>query len=580
MNIVVIDTGYSGIPEHCTSIKGMTISENDGLISIDDDYSDIIGHGTTVVNLLLKNLVSHVNLFIIKIFDKDLKTSISKLTAALEYCCGIDCDLVQVSLGTLYSDSNMHKAVRKLSEKALIISAFDNQNGLSYPASYQEVLGVDSSQDILDRNEYYLDDNGTVDVCGKDTYFRVNGLNRKKIIVHGSSYLCSHISSLILNAGTSIRSKKEAIQYLTTTLNLFNGNSISCPQSSSSKRTIRVRRAIVFPFNKEIYTIAAYEHFSEIDISGYYDIKESGHIGRRICDFLNYTSNEKEIKNYLEINWEDSFDTVICGHTEKISKIVKRDVLGEIVEKCAKYGKQLISFDKISDYLEKYPEITAWFPNTANLFVPSNRYGKLRTPNIPVLGIFGTSSHQGKMSFQILLRNYLKDNDVLVKNIGSEPQSFVFGFEYTYAFGYNSVDLLTPYEMISALNEAVFQLSDNSCDIIVVGSQSGTVPHQLRNLNMIPLRQYYFLLGTQPDSIILFVNSYDSAEYIKRTVEFFYSTVQAQVICLIWSEVNKTGDIQSHMSVEDMQSLFGIPVFDLKSLNMEKIKEIIFKYYE
>ena len=580
MKVAIIDTGYSGVPEHCTSINGIAINEINGCISIGNDYSDTIGHGTAVTNLLLEKVLFDVDLFVIKVFDKDLNTSANKLTAGLEYCCEIDCDIVQVSLGTLYANPSMHKAIKELSQKALIVSAFDNKNGLSYPASYEEVLGIDSSQDILDRDKYYLSNDGIVDVCGKDVYFRVDGLERKKIIVHGNSYLCSYISSLILNAGTSIRIKSEAIRYLTTILNLSNRNAIVNPQHSFIQKIMKIRKAIVFPFNKEIYTIAAYERFSDIDILAYYDIKQNGHIGRRICDVLNYTYNEKVIKNYLEINWEDSFDTVICGHTDKISKITKKDVLREITEKCDKYGKQLASFDSISNYLKEYPKVIGWFPNTGNLYVPNNRYGKLRTPNIPVLGIFGTSSRQGKMSFQIQLRNYLKENDVLIKNIGSEPQSFVFGFEYTYAFGYNSVDPLTPYEMICALNEAVFKLSENDCDMIIVGSQSGTVSHQLRNLNMIPLRQYYFLLGTQPDSIILFVNSCDSAEYIKRTIDFFYSTVQAQVVCLIWSDVNDDRIKQNYMSMGDAQSLFGIPVFNLKSLDMEKIKEIIFEYYE
>lgn len=35
---------------------------------------------------------------------------------------------------------------------------------------------------------------------------------------------------------------------------------------------------------------------------------------------------------------------------------------------------------------------------------------------------------------------------------------------------------------------------------------------------MIPLKQYYFLLGVQPDSIILCINGYDSIEYVRRTI--------------------------------------------------------------
>ena len=54
MKVAIIDTGYSGVPEHCTSINGIAINEINGCISIGNDYSDTIGHGTAVTNLLLK----------------------------------------------------------------------------------------------------------------------------------------------------------------------------------------------------------------------------------------------------------------------------------------------------------------------------------------------------------------------------------------------------------------------------------------------------------------------------------------------------------------------------------------------
>jgi len=581
MKVVVIDSGYSGVPSNCTSINGITIKEKQGCFSYEQDYTDRIGHGTAVVNILLDNINIVVDLFIIKIFEETLETNLEKLLAALEYCCKINCDVIQVSLGTLCSNQNLHDVIIKLSKKALIVSAFDNQNGLSYPASYEEVLGIDVSQNISDRDTYYMNTDGVIDICGKNMYFRVNGLQQKKIIVHGSSFLCSYITALLLNSDTEITSKKDAIKYFSTTAKILNSSLSVSPQPIYNKRIIKIRQAIVFPFNKEIYTIAAYEHYSPIAIIAYYDVKQSGHVGCHICDLLNYTSNNKVIKDYQNINWDDdSFDTIICGHTDKLSKLTKKDILEEIAKKCVIFNKQLIAFDDISTYLIHFPELNGWFPHTGSLNVPANRYGKLRTPNVPVLGVFGTSSHQGKMSFQIQLRNHLQKSNINVKNIGSEPQSFVFGFEYTYAFGYNSVDPLSSYEMIQVLNEEIFHLGENNCDIIIVGSQSGTVPHQLRNLGMIPLKQYYFLLGTQPDSIILFINSCDSLDYIQRTISFFYSTVRAPVICLIWTDINTTNNEQTRLNIDDVHLYFNIPVFDLKSMNMDEIMEIILKYYE
>ena len=68
MKVVVIDSGYSGIPKNCSSINGISIYENQGCFSFADDYTDKIGHGTAVVNILLENINRDVDLFIIKIF--------------------------------------------------------------------------------------------------------------------------------------------------------------------------------------------------------------------------------------------------------------------------------------------------------------------------------------------------------------------------------------------------------------------------------------------------------------------------------------------------------------------------------
>lgn len=51
MKVAIIDTGYSGVPEHCTSINGIAINEINGCISIGNDYSDTIGHGTAVTRV-------------------------------------------------------------------------------------------------------------------------------------------------------------------------------------------------------------------------------------------------------------------------------------------------------------------------------------------------------------------------------------------------------------------------------------------------------------------------------------------------------------------------------------------------
>ena len=116
--------------------------------------------------------------------------------------------------------------------------------------------------------------------------------------------------------------------------------------------------------------------------------------------------------------------------------------------------------------------------------------------------------------------------------IGSEPNSFLFGMDYTFPFGYNSTVEIKEFDIIHYLNYLMNDLA-NKNDIIIVGSQSGTIPYDFGNLSQYPLQQYSFLLGTQPDAVVLCVNPFDSIEYIRKTLSFIESSSDSKVIALV-----------------------------------------------
>lgn len=76
-----------------------------------------------------------------------------------------------------------------------------------------------------------------------------------------------------------------------------------------------------------------------------------------------------------------------------------------------------------------------------------------------------------------------------------------------------------------------------NCDIIITGSQSSVLPYDIGNLKMFPLKQYSFLMGTQPDAVILCVNPFDDDDYIFRTINFLEASVNCKVmrcVCFLW----------------------------------------------
>lgn len=580
MRLVVIDTGFDKNMvdkyENFCKINGITIrKEQDNFVYL-NDYNDTIGHGTIVCSVLNTYLTQKIELFIIKIFDKKLQCDVDLLIEALNYCCfRIKCDAIQISLGTLYTNQALLEIINKIASKGiLIISAFDNEKCLSYPAAYPNVLGVDITSQYHKIEDFDIVESNIIDVRGADAYYRTKGLATQKRIVRGSSFYCSYILALIINENDGNFQKANVLNKLKK-----HAKCVYKIGNSNYKKLKEVSKAIVFPINKETNSIAAFERLIPFEIVDYFDIRQSGKVNKIVKNLLGYSENDKIIKNIQNLNWEDNFDTVICGHVGEVSSILGKDILEEISQKCLKYDKILWCFDNGSHIARKYPELDIRYPIMSRDVLPQYRFGKLRSPGIPIVGVFGTSARQGKMTIQLYLREAFKNRGFKIKNIGSEPESPLFGFEFSYVFGYGSTDLLNPQEMILTLNEAVFELEKENCDLIVAGSQSGTVAYQLKNLDMIPLKQYYFLLGVQPDSIILCINGYDSIEYVRRTILFFEATVKAKVICLCVSYINNKGYRMEMHPLEYFDKNLNVPVFDLMNLHIDDMVHVIQEFY-
>ena len=156
----------------------------------------------------------------------------------------------------------------------------------------------------------------------------------------------------------------------------------------------------------------------------------------------------------------------------------------------------------------EYRKHLCFFPSV----LQNNKYiapfGKLYRQDKPVLGIFGTSSHQGKFTLQLKIRYNLIDKQYNICQIGTEPSSLLFGMDGIYINGYNSGEILKQYDVIAYLNRLIFDLSRQS-DLIIVGGQSGLVLRDEGNLSNYFFKQIDYLFATLPDAVVLCVNTFD-----------------------------------------------------------------------
>lgn len=172
--------------------------------------------------------------------------------------------------------------------------------------------------------------------------------------------------------------------------------------------------------------------------------------------------------------------------------------------------------------------------------IPTIINGKLRGIGRPIVGVMGTSSKQGKFSVQLLLRNYFINHGYNVGQLGTEPSSLLFGFDEVYPFGFESTVKISGLNAIAAINSMMGNIEDKSPDIIIVGSQSQTIPQNTGNLDLYVTYQYEFLYGTEPDAIVLCVNIFDDIEYIKRTISYLESIIHCKVIEIVLFPLNRT----------------------------------------
>ena len=165
--------------------------------------------------------------------------------------------------------------------------------------------------------------------------------------------------------------------------------------------------------------------------------------------------------------------------------------------------------------------------------MPSQAFSKLFRISKPVLGIFGTSSRQGKFTLQLTLRRKFMKAGYTIGQIGTEPSSLLYGMDSVFPMGYNASVSLKEFDVIHFLNNEMNKLCLKDVDLIIVGSQSGTVSYDMSNLERLNLKQYEFLLGTQPDCVILCINPYDKVDLLERSVRFIESSIGCHVIALV-----------------------------------------------
>lgn len=541
VRIAIIDSGISRHPRAPqAAMEKTTLIREDGSVAMIEGAVDRIGHGTAVASLIAQG-TPDASLYIIKAFDDTTNVEEEIILGAMAYCIDeIRPDIIHMSSGITYCENlrGMKQQCEKAFQRGIIIvAAFDNLGSLSYPATIETVVGVDVSNSIT--KGYVFSHRRDVNIIVPNLTHRLPWVNESYFSSNGTSFNTCLVTSMIANI-----LRKDSINRSKLFKKIEEEATGTFPNDDTTddEYTLfpHIRRAVMFPFNKELHSLVRCKHMLSFELSSIYDIRYQRNVGKYPEDVLSIPRDKQStpLMSYEDINWNMTFDTFILGHVSEIESRTKHAYAKEIAEKCLLFSKNLISLTYFHNYKEyqdifRRKELTLYIPQISNKCVPKSYDGKLRTIGTPVLGVFGTSSRQGKFTLQVRLRDFFMEEGFSVGQLGTEPTSLFFGFDEVFPSGYESTVEINGAETIAVVNKMMGNIEDKYPDIIIVGSQSQTIPQHTGNLSLYMLEQHAFLLATEPDAVVLCVNMFDSIKYIERTIRYIESLVYANVIALV-----------------------------------------------
>lgn len=566
VKVAVIDSGISQHSRAYNSIKQQYCLKKvkDDFEIIENITEDTDGHGTAISDIIFQQNPDIELLFFKLCQETDVECE--QLCLILEYILEhVDVDIINISAGVTYIDyyQRLETVCNALREKGVILlSAFDNNGAISYPAALDSVLGVDAIEDVnLKKKDIIWVQNSCVNFVLPLKFYRTVWNDGTKTIMKGTSFACAEltgrIAAILFDSQGNRRSFKEIVDEITVYESIFP------PIEEIKGPSFSISKAIMFPVNKEAHAVLRYQNMLSFKLVGVYDERVTGNIGTELFG--------KRVESYSDIDWDGDFDTVILSCVSRLASLTKKDYVKEIVEQARIHNKNIYTFEKIdSDYENIF------FPEVKSAHVPHGNMQKLRKVAMPLVGVFGTSSKQGKYTLQLALKNKLEEKGYDTGFLATEPSGYLFGADSVYHFGYESNVELKQHENVELLNELVWKMDKAGHDIAITGCQSGILPYDYSNIHTFLLEQQNFLFGTRPDLYILCINPHDKLSYVQRTIQYLNAIDEGKVAaCALYpiktvftaSGVQMKKEILQEEEVQECKRFFtencGLPVYEI-----------------
>ncbi|WMM26562.1 S8 family serine peptidase [Tissierella sp. MB52-C2] len=203
-NVVIIDSGIDINNKDFSEciIGGLSFEydNNKELVIKKDSYNDENGHGTFCASMI-QRVSSNVNIFVVKILNKEAETHSKALIEALKYIKNIDIRVVNLSVATINEKykNELYKVCNELYKQGkIIICSLENSNNDSFPAVFKNVIGV-RGMPFANSYNYWYNSAKKIQCVADITPVLVPTLDNKYKMFGGNSKATSLFTGLVLN---------------------------------------------------------------------------------------------------------------------------------------------------------------------------------------------------------------------------------------------------------------------------------------------------------------------------------------------------------------------------------------------
>lgn len=322
VKVAFIDDGICGaFVDDGTAFESYMIA--DGAVLRCEHRKDMPTHGTTCYKVFKDHVNSKYDLTSIKILDSELwNSNVDSLVLALKWCNQNSIKLINLSLGTkLYFD--MDKLIPVINDLAasgvIIVGACNNRNTLTFPACFENVIGVrHDTSEIYKTNYLYL----------TDPYDKIDVIAYSEsmyLTLHDSN--CGDAMNYAMNSDITGNSTNFSVTNVNHSLSSFPCNSNAAPLITAvvcdliadgigNLKDIRNELERTSLSREELYTYEfcrdKLRHWKKIDVPIIlYDCEQgAGHSKEFVLELL----EQFKADGYQAVCFTDLFETDIVSH--------------------------------------------------------------------------------------------------------------------------------------------------------------------------------------------------------------------------------------------------------------------------